>query len=95
MGENLPFENIAVCSSGNEFEDKTIILDSINKQPVGFDVAFSVAEPVSGQRVVAVFFGKDFTHRKHVDNLVEQLHSHSAFHCDLIVPLKAVGHPYG
>ena len=59
----LFIEQITVGSGAGQCQHQNIILNAVDEQPVRLDMAFPVADPVTGQSVVAVFIGKGFTAR--------------------------------
>lgn len=65
----LFIEQITVGSGAGQRQHQNIILNAVDEQPVRLDMAFPVADPVTGQSVVAVFVGQRLTKRKMCDNI--------------------------
>ena len=60
----LFIEQITAGSGAGQRQHQNIILNAVDEQPVRLDMAFPVADPVTGQSVVAVFIGKGFSQCK-------------------------------
>lgn len=56
----LFIEQIAVGSGAGQRQHQNIILNAVDEQPVRLDMAFPVADLVTGQSVVSVFLWERF-----------------------------------
>ena len=53
-------EQITVGSGAGQSQNEHIVFDAVDEQPVWLDMAFPVADPVTGQSVVSVFLWERF-----------------------------------
>lgn len=69
MFSQLKEFGVGACSGGGEYEG--VIVDAVDEEPVGGDVAFAMAAVVTGQRVIAHRLGKDFSSQERVKSHCE------------------------
>lgn len=68
--DNAPcqLEQVGVGAGAGEGQNKDIVLNPIQKKPVGRDVAVARSLQVAGKRMVVVLRGKRFAFCKHLDD---------------------------
>ena len=57
-------------SCSGQRQDKDIIFDTVDQQPVRENMAFPVSHPIAGQRMILVLFRKRFPHGKQGDDIL-------------------------
>ena len=81
-------KQITVRSSAYQSQHQHIVFNSVNKQPVRLDVAFTMTAPVSGQLMITILFRQCFANRQQFHNLFQQFYFQSTFHGTFIVFFK-------
>ena len=68
MVEMEESEQVGVGAGAGEGQNKDVVLNPIQKKPVGRDVAVARSLQVAGKRMVVVLRGKRFAFCKHLDD---------------------------
>ena len=84
-GQRSFSEQIAVRPGPGQGQHQNIILNAVDKQPVGQHMALTVSGPVPGQGVVPVFLREGDSHGKVGDHALQQMNVQSTPHCQLVI----------
>lgn len=78
-------EEITVRACAGKYEHQHIVLDAVDQEPVGGDVAFAITFVIPGKRMVAVLFRQRFAAGKYFNHSVKQRYFQAASYCKLVV----------
>lgn len=66
-------EEVRVCASSGEKQQKRILVDTVDEQPVRLYMAFPEPHEVAGQVMVFVFLREHFTMSQKLHDLIQQV----------------------
>ena len=64
-------KQIAMCASASQGQDKDIVLNAVNKQPIGQNVAFPMSDSIICKGMVFVLLRQGYSVRKACYNLFQ------------------------
>ena len=81
-------EEIAVRAGTGQFKDEDVLVNLVDEQPVGRDMAFTMIGPVADKRMVVVLGRQCLAVGEFADDVIELRDVKSAAYCKLVVPFE-------
>ena len=81
-------EQIGMGAGAGQFKDEDVLVNLVDEQPVGRDVAFAVIRPIAGERMIVVGSRKLFSVAQLIDDRLKLLDWKMALQYQLVVAFE-------